>query len=42
MIEREAFSALSAENARLVELLKSHGIKLPAPASTALPTVPLA
>jgi hypothetical protein len=42
MTEREAFAALQAENARLVALLKSHGIKLPASASTALPLVPLA
>jgi hypothetical protein len=42
MIEHEAFAALQAENARLVELLKSHGLKLPALLSTASPLVPLA
>ncbi len=41
MTEREDFVALQAENARLVALLKSYGIKLPAPPATASPPVPL-
>jgi superfamily II DNA or RNA helicase len=39
MTEREDFAALQAENARLVALLKSHGIKLPTPSSTELSAV---